>query len=80
MIRVRYNEDLPSEDLTGRRVHWVQPVIHKANSGTVLADWRGKTVEDIISREKTKSINLLVQDDRGVRHSVPDYWIEQVDA
>ena len=79
-MRVRFNEKLPSEDLTGRRVTWVQPPQETVHTGTVLADWRGKPTEDVLTRERTVSTVLLVEDRDGVRHSVPDYWIEQVDT
>ena len=79
-MRVRFNEKLPSEDLTGRRVTWVQPPQGIVRTGIVLVDSRGKSVEDILTRERTVSTTLFVEDGCGVRHSVPDYWIEQVDG
>ena len=79
-MRVRFNEKLPSEDLSGRRVTWVQPTQEIVRTGIVLVDSRGKSTEDILTRERTISTTLMVEDGNGVRHSVPDHWIESVDG
>ena len=65
------------DSMVGRHVGWVAPGTGRTGSGVVIADWRGTRTEDVISRQPTVSNLLLVEDDRGVRHSVPDWWIEK---
>jgi hypothetical protein len=69
--------ELP-DDLVGRRLMWARAPHGTPQKGLVVADFRGKRTEDILTRRPTVSMTVVVEDARGQSHHIPWTWIVEV--
>jgi hypothetical protein len=70
--------ELP-ENLEGRTIVWSAPTGEPLSGvGLVIADWRGRPTEDIMTRQPTIATTVTVEDAKGQRRTIPEFWIDEV--